>query len=63
LEGLGDSAAETLQIAASQKRFTSKDEIKTRGKISQTAIDKLSELGVIHGLPQSAQLSIFDVLD
>ncbi len=63
LEGLGDSAAETLQIAASQKKFTSKDEIKTRGKISQTAIDKLSELGVIHGLPQSAQLSIFDVLD
>ena len=63
LEGLGDSAAETLQIAASQKKFTSIDEIKARGKIPQTAIDKMMEYGIIHGLPQSAQLSIFDVLD
>ena len=60
---MGDAAAETLAIAASQKKFTSKDELKSRGKISQTAIDKLSELGIIKGLPQSAQLSIFDNLD
>lgn len=63
LEGLGDSAAETLQIAAKDKKFTSIDEIKARGKIPQTAIDKMKEFGIIHGLPQSAQLSIFDVLD
>ena len=63
LEGLGDAAAETLQIAAAEKPFTSIDEIKARGKISQNAIDKMKELGIIKGLPQSAQLSIFDVLD
>ena len=63
LEGLGDAAAETLQIAAAEKKFTSIDEIKARGKISQNAIDKMKELGIIKGLPQSAQLSIFDVLD
>ena len=60
LEGMGDTAAESLAIAAAQKKFTSIDDIKNRGKISQVCIDKMKNLHIIHGLPQSAQLSIFD---
>ncbi|MCR4797650.1 MAG: PolC-type DNA polymerase III [Lachnospiraceae bacterium] len=62
IEGMGDTAAESLAIAASQKKFTSVDDIKNRGKITQTTIDKMKELGIISGLPQSAQLSIFDIM-
>ncbi|SDH38831.1 DNA polymerase-3 subunit alpha [Pseudobutyrivibrio sp. 49] len=60
LPGMGDKAAEQLQIAASQGKFLSLDDIKDRGKVSQTIIDKMVELGVIKDLPQSNQLSIFD---
>ncbi|QFJ55518.1 PolC-type DNA polymerase III [Pseudobutyrivibrio xylanivorans] len=60
LPGMGDKAAEQLQIAASQGKFLSLDDIKERGKVSQTILDKMVELGIIKDLPQSNQLSIFD---
>ncbi|SCZ78405.1 PolC-type DNA polymerase III [Pseudobutyrivibrio xylanivorans] len=60
LPGMGDKAAEQLQIAASQGKFLSLDDIKDRGKVSQTIIEKMVELGVVKDLPQSNQLSIFD---
>ena len=60
LPGMGDKAAEQLQIAASQGKFLSLDDIKDRGKVSQTILDTMVELGIITDLPQSNQLSIFD---
>ncbi|MCR4694248.1 MAG: PolC-type DNA polymerase III [Pseudobutyrivibrio sp.] len=60
IAGMGDKAAEQLQIAASQSKFLSLDDIKERGKVSQTIIDKMVELGIIKDLPQSNQLSLFD---
>ncbi len=60
LSGMGDKAAEQLAIAASQGPFLSLDDIKERGKVSQTTIDTMVRLGIISGLPQSNQLSIFD---
>jgi len=60
LPGMGDKAAEQLQIAASQGKFLSLDDIKDRGKVSQTILDTMVELGIINDLPQSNQLSIFD---
>ena len=60
ISGMGDKAAEQLAIAASQGKFLSVDEIRERGKVSQTIIDTMQNLGIISGLPQSNQLSIFD---
>ncbi|MCR5197116.1 MAG: PolC-type DNA polymerase III [Pseudobutyrivibrio sp.] len=60
ISGMGDKAAEQLAIAASQSKFLSLDDIKDRGKVSQTIIDKMVELGIVSGLPQSNQLSLFD---
>ena len=62
IEGMGDKAAETLAIAASQGKFLSKDDLRDRGKVSKTIVDKMEELGVIRGLPESNQLSIFDMV-
>ena len=62
IEGMGDKAAETLAIAASQGKFLSKDDLRDRGKVSKTIVDKMEDLGVIRGLPESNQLSIFDMV-
>ena len=63
LEGMGDSAAESLQIAANSRPFTSKNDLKNRGKVSSTIIDTMERLGIIQNLPEDDQLSIFDLLD
>lgn len=60
ISGMGDKAAEQLAIAASQGKFLSIDDIRDRGKVSQTILDTMVRLGIIKGLPQSNQLSIFD---
>ncbi|MCF0186171.1 MAG: PolC-type DNA polymerase III, partial [Bacteroidaceae bacterium] len=60
ISGMGDKAAEQLAIAAAQGKFLSVDEIRERGKVSQSIIDTMQSLGIISGLPQSNQLSIFD---
>ncbi|SDB10772.1 DNA polymerase-3 subunit alpha [Pseudobutyrivibrio sp. YE44] len=60
ISGMGDKAAEQLQIAAAQGKFLSLDDIKDRGKVSQTIIDKMVELDIIKDLPQSNQLSLSD---
>ena len=60
IDGMGDKAAETLAIAASQGKFLSKDDLKERGKISQSIVDKLDDLGLTGDLPMSNQLSLFD---
>ncbi len=61
LGSMGDSAAETLMLAARERHFSSKDDLKKRGKITQTAIDKMDELGLLGDMQQSEQLSIFDI--
>ena len=62
VEGLGESAAVMLEDAAKQGPFLSKDDIKQRAKIGQSTIDKLTELGILAGLPDTNQLSIFDFM-
>ncbi len=62
IEGMGDKAAESLSIAASQGRFLSRDDLRERGKVSKTTVDKMYELGLIDDLPESNQLSLFDML-
>lgn len=62
LDGMGDTAAESLQIAASQSEFTSKNDLKNRGKVSSTIIENMERLGIIQGLPEDDQLSFFDYM-
>ena len=60
LGGMGPAAAENLAIAASQATFLSKNDLKNRGKVSTTVIEKMDALGLIPNLPESDQLSLFD---
>ncbi|MDO4453406.1 MAG: PolC-type DNA polymerase III [Eubacteriales bacterium] len=60
IEGLGDKAADAVVDAAKEGAFLSKDDFRDRTKVSKTVIDLMSELGILDGLPESNQLSLFD---
>ena len=60
IEGLGDKAAEAIEDAAEQGAFLSKDDFRQRTKVSKTVIDLMSDLGLLEGLPETNQLSLFD---
>ena len=63
IEGLGDKAAYALYEAAKKGKFLSKDDLKQRAKgTTQTALDKMTELGIIADLPNSSQISLFDMI-
>ena len=60
IDGLGDKAADALVEAAAQGPFLSKDDLRQRTKLSKTVIDLMADLGLLDGLPESNQLSLFD---
>ncbi len=60
IDGLGESAAETIEIAAANGPFRSKDDFKQRAKVGQSVTDLLDSLGILGNLPESNQLSLFD---
>ena len=58
---VGEVAGESIEIAARDGEFLSKDDLRQRAKIGQSAIDKLSELGILGDMTDSNQLSLFDL--
>ena len=60
IDGLGDTAANAIEDAAKKGKFMSKDDFRQRTKASNTVVGTMSELGILEGLPESNQLSIFD---
>ncbi len=61
IEGMGGIAAETLYEAAQKGKFISRDEIRQRGKVSATVVETMHDLGILGDMPQSNQMSIFDL--
>ena len=63
IEGMGEKAADAVMEAAKMGPFLSKDDFRERTKVSQTTIDKMSELGLFAAdLPESNQFSLFDFM-
>lgn len=60
IEGLGDKAADGIVEAAQKGKFISKDDFKERTKVSGTVTEQMCNLGILKGLPESNQLSLFD---
>ncbi|MBQ3560057.1 MAG: PolC-type DNA polymerase III [Agathobacter sp.] len=61
IEGLGDNAAVAIAEAAKDGPFLSKDDFRERTKVSKTVIELMSDLGLFGDLPDSNQLSLFDL--
>ena len=62
IDGLGENAADSIVEAAKKGPFTSKADFKSRAHVSQTITDEMSELGILGQIPETDQISIFDIL-
>ena len=63
IDGLGEGPAESVVKAREERRFSSKEDLSRRTKLNSQNIEKLKNLGVLEGLPDSDQLSLFDLLN
>ena len=59
IEGLGDTVAKTIVEQRKKGDFLSIEDVQKRGKISQTLIEKMKEMGIFKDLPESNQLTLF----
>ena len=62
IPGMGAKAAQQLQEAAKEGKFTSKEDIKNRGKVSKTILDDMESLGILGDLPETNQYDFFSLL-
>ncbi|MBA4698223.1 MAG: PolC-type DNA polymerase III [Ruminococcus sp.] len=62
IEGMGEKAAEAVEEASKNGAYLSLDDFRQRTKVSKTVIDLMAELGLFGNLPQSNQLSLFDLV-
>ena len=62
IDGLGEKAADAIVEAAKDGPFLSKDDFRERTKVSKSVIDLMSRLGLLGNIPESNQISIFDLV-
>ena len=62
LEGLGENVAKQLVKARQEGEFLSKTELRKRGGLSSTLVEKMSDMGILGNMPEDNQLSLFDDL-
>ncbi|MGB3161175.1 MAG: PolC-type DNA polymerase III [Carnobacterium sp.] len=58
---LGTNVANQIVEARLDKPFLSKEDLSKRGKVSKTVIEYMNENGVLKGMPDENQLSLFDL--
>jgi len=62
ISGLGEKAAASIVDACKDGEFLSKDDFMTRAKVGKSMTDLLVDLKILDGLPETNQLSLFDVM-
>ena len=61
IDGLGETVAKNIEAEAKKRPFISIEDFQSRCKVSQTLIDKMRAMGIFKGIPESSQLSLFDL--
>ncbi len=61
IAGMGEKAAKSLESAAAEGRFLSREDLIQRSKISQTMAESLAEMGILGDMPMSNQMSLLDL--
>ena len=59
IDGLGANVAEQIVSAREQAPFSSKADLKMRGKVSQSLVDVMSQEGCLGDLPEDEQIDLF----
>ena len=61
IDGMGEKVAEAVEEAAKDGPYLSKDDFRNRTKASKAVVDYMADLGLLGDLPESNQLSLFDL--
>jgi len=59
IDGLGENVATSIVLEREKQPFLSMEDLQKRGHVSKTLIDKMDMMGILKGLPESNQLSLF----
>ncbi len=62
IAGVAETAATGIVEACKQGGFTSKEDFRNRAKVTQNVVDTMYRLGLLGVLPESNQISLFDML-
>ncbi len=62
IDGMGEKAAEAVELAAKDGPFLSRDDFQDRTKVSKNVVDHMAELGLLGDIPESNQLSLFEMM-
>lgn len=62
IDGMGEKAADGIVFASAEGSFLSKEDFMNRSKVNKTVCDLMAEMGLLKGLPDSNQLSLFDMV-
>jgi DNA polymerase III subunit alpha, Gram-positive type len=62
IDGLGDKAADGVVEAVKDGKFLSRDDFRSRCKVSSTVVDLMADLGLLDDMPISNQISLMDFL-
>ena len=60
IDGLGENNAITVIEERAKHEFLSKNDLLKRTKLTSTNVEVLSSMGVLNGLPEDEQMSLFD---
>ena len=63
IDGLGDTVANNIIEERENKSFLSIEDFQKRCKVSVTLIEKMKYMGILKDLPESSQISLFDLLE
>jgi len=61
LQGVGVNAAKSIVSARAEGEFISREDLRMRGKVSKSVIETLDKHLCLRGLPESNQLSLFNL--
>ena len=59
IDGLGDTVAKNIVAEREKRPFLSIEDLQKRAKISATLIEKMRMMGILDGMDESSQLSLF----
>ncbi len=61
LEGMGETAARSLTEEYEKRRFSSIEDMMTRTTVNSSNLEMLREYGILDGMQESDQMSLFDL--
>ena len=59
IPGLGEKLASAIVIARREKEFTSIEDLSKRSGVTKANIETMKALGILNGMPETEQMSLF----